>query len=154
MTSRKRRDDGAAIMTRGHFSKERWDALTGELRFRTSRSGGPGGQHVNKVETRVELRFSLPRSLALTDDEKRILQERLSSLLTSGGELRVVARDSRSQWQNRQRAVERFRDILEDALRPRRLRRKSRPSVAANLRRLEAKKRRGEIKRTRHSMGE
>lgn len=120
-----------------------------ELVFRTARSGGPGGQNVNKVETRVELEFDVAGSRGLSHAQKEVLFERLASRITSGGILRVVAQESRSQWSNREQAIKKFVDLLQKALRPRKKRLPTRPSSSARERRLEAKKRKGEKKRMR-----
>ncbi len=125
-----------------------------ELQFRTARSSGPGGQNVNKLETKVELEFDIPRSASLTGDQKRILLDRLASRLSSRGVLRVVAQESRSQWTNRESATKKFVDLLEKALRPRKKRLPTKPSSQARERRIREKKRRGEKKRLRRAREE
>lgn len=121
-----------------------------ELRFRFSRSGGPGGQNVNKRATRAELVFDLASSGSLTPDQKRRASRALSSRLDSRGRVRVTAQASRTQAQNRAQALEALRDLLADALRPPpRPRRPTAPTKAARERRLAAKKARSEIKRRR-----
>src|SRR6056297_3678958 len=87
-----------------------------ELRFNTSRSGGPGGQHANKTETQVELRFSIPESLVLNEEEKQRLLKKLSSKVTKEGELIVTAESKRSQLQNKEEAMEKFYSMVEKAL--------------------------------------
>ncbi|MDH7485674.1 MAG: alternative ribosome rescue aminoacyl-tRNA hydrolase ArfB [Anaerolineae bacterium] len=120
-----------------------------ELEFRFSRSGGPGGQHVNRSATRVELRFDVARSPSLSEEQRQRVLERLAGRLDSEGVLRVVAESERSQWRNRQEAVERFRMLLRQALHiPRRRRRTGLPAWAKE-RRLAEKRRRSEIKRDR-----
>jgi ribosome-associated protein len=114
-----------------------------ELQFRFSRSSGPGGQHANKVSTRVELRFDVARSPSLGPRQRSRLIDRL------GPEVRIVADDERSQVRNRQRAVQRFRDRMADALRVETPRRPTRPSRAARERRLTDKRLRSERKRNR-----
>jgi ribosome-associated protein len=114
-----------------------------ELQFRFSRSSGPGGQHANKVSTRVELRFDVARSPSLGPRQRSRLIERL------GPEVRVVADDERSQVRNRQLAVQRFRDRMAGALRVEAPRRPTRPSRAAKERRLADKRLRSERKRNR-----
>jgi ribosome-associated protein len=114
-----------------------------ELQFRFSRSSGPGGQHANKVSTRVELRFDVARSPSLGPRQRSRLIDRL------GPEVRIVADDERSQVRNRQLAVQRFRHRMADALRVEAPRRPTRPSRAAKERRLADKRLRSERKRNR-----
>ncbi|MFQ6033362.1 MAG: alternative ribosome rescue aminoacyl-tRNA hydrolase ArfB [Candidatus Bipolaricaulia bacterium] len=120
-----------------------------ELRFRFSRSGGPGGQHVNRVETRVELLFDVRRSAHLSDSQRARILEGLKGYIDNEGVLHLFSRATRSQWQNREEVIERFRELLAAALRPRRRRRPTRPSRGARERRLAAKRRRSERKRQR-----
>jgi ribosome-associated protein len=125
-----------------------------EVSFRFSRSGGPGGQNVNKVSSRVEVEFDIMNSQVLNDTQRRRLLQRLSSRLDNNGILRVQVDDSRSQWQNRQIALKRLAELLSNALKVQKRRLPTRRPAAANSRRLEAKKRRGEIKRGRRTDGE
>src|SRR5207302_4010695 len=111
-----------------------------ELEFRTSRSSGPGGQHAQKTETRVEAVFDVERSAALTDVQKRRVAAR------AGPVLRAVAQDERSQARNRELATERLVAQLREALKVPRRRRPTKPSQAAVERRLEQKKRRSKTK--------
>jgi ribosome-associated protein len=117
-----------------------------ELRFRTARSGGPGGQHANKVETQVELRWDLEASVAFTAAEKARLREALGSRLANGHVLRLRARAARSQWANRQAVLERFQALLTEGLRPRRRRRPTAPTRASREARLSAKRRQAQRK--------
>jgi ribosome-associated protein len=112
-----------------------------ELRF--SRSSGPGGQHANTSETRVEAILDVEASSALTDAQKRRV------LAKAGPTLRAIAQDERSQWRNRELAVERLVEQLRRALKVERKRVPTKPSAAARERRLEQKKRRSETKRLR-----
>jgi ribosome-associated protein len=114
-----------------------------EVRFRTSRSSGPGGQHAQKSETRVEALFDVEASEALTAAQKRRVLGR------SGPVLRAVAQDERSQARNRELAVERLAGQLRDALRVERKRVPTKPTAAARERRLEQKRRRSQTKRLR-----
>ncbi|HUO83697.1 MAG TPA: alternative ribosome rescue aminoacyl-tRNA hydrolase ArfB [Thermoanaerobaculia bacterium] len=120
-----------------------------EIRFSTSRSGGPGGQNVNKLETRVTLEFVPAGSSALSDEQKAKIQEKLGTRISREGVLRVSSQKHRSQLQNRDAAVERFAVLIHDALTEQKPRRKTRPSRRAREKRLEEKKRRSETKRTR-----
>ena len=113
-----------------------------EITFRTSRSGGPGGQHVNKVETRVELLFDVRRSPSLSGIQRERILEKLSTRIDSGGVIHVVASASRSQWENKERAIEAFVALVRDSLKVRPVRKKTRPSASARERRLLHKKRR------------
>jgi len=120
-----------------------------ELTFRATRSAGPGGQHVNTSSTRVELTWEPGASPSLDEAQRAVLLDRLKRRLDSRGVLRLVEGGSRSQYQNREAVVERFRKLLEAALRPRRKRKKTRPPASAREGRLREKKRRSEIKRRR-----
>jgi ribosome-associated protein len=117
-----------------------------ELEYRATRSGGPGGQHVNTSASRIELVWDIASSRALTDEQRSRLLARLRSRLDSEGKLRLVASDRRSQLQNKESATERLRDVVAAALVVRKRRMKSAIPRAEKLRRLEAKRRRGEIK--------
>ncbi|HWH34534.1 MAG TPA: alternative ribosome rescue aminoacyl-tRNA hydrolase ArfB [Acidimicrobiales bacterium] len=115
----------------------------GELRWRTSRSGGPGGQHANTSDTRVEVIFDVVASPSLGPGQRRRLRERL------GDEVRAVAADERSQARNRALALERLRTRLASALVVTPPRRATRPTAGSRRRRLDAKRRRSETKRLR-----
>jgi ribosome-associated protein len=114
-----------------------------EIQLRFSRSSGPGGQHAQKSESRVEAVFDVEASSGLTPAQKRRVVAR------AGPVLRAVAQDERSQWRNRELAVERVVAALREALRVERRRVPTKPSAAAKERRLEEKRRRGERKRLR-----
>jgi ribosome-associated protein len=116
-----------------------------EIQLRTSRSSGPGGQHAQKSETRVEAVFDVEASTALTDAQKRRV------VAKAGPVLRAVAQDERSQLRNKDLAVERLVESLREALKVPRRRVATKPSAASKQRRLEAKKRRGQVKRLRGS---
>jgi len=120
-----------------------------ELQFRTSRSGGPGGQNVNKLETRVELLFDVAHSPCIPEYLRQRLLSNLSFKLDSLGILRVVAQDSRSQWKNKQLAIERLSVLLKSELKVRKKRISTKPTKTARENRLRTKKVRGETKRLR-----
>jgi ribosome-associated protein len=111
-----------------------------EFVFQTSRSGGPGGQNVNKVSSKVELRFDVPGSALLTDAQKARILEKLGTYLTQEGTLLVVSQQSRSQLQNRQAVVKKFYELLARAFREPKPRKRTQPSAAANAERLDAKR--------------
>lgn len=120
-----------------------------ELTFKTSRSSGPGGQNVNKVETRVTLLFDLDDSPSLTAEQKATIHATYPGRINKDGILRVTSSKHRSQSANRQAASERFHDLLADALTPHRPRRKTKPPKRADEKRLQEKRQRAEVKRLR-----
>ena len=120
-----------------------------ELLFKASRSGGPGGQHVNKVSSRVTLYFDLEASPSLTPSQKARTRQRLATRVGKNGLLRVVSRKHRSQAANRTAALERFVELLRGALKRAARRKKTRVPSAQKRRRLEQKKRRAGLKRVR-----
>jgi ribosome-associated protein len=121
-----------------------------ELQFRFSRSGGPGGQNVNRRETQVELVFDVDGSSALGPRQRARIRQRLANRIDADGRLRIVASEERTQARNRDIAVERFRSLLADALRPDPpKRRPTKPSKAATERRIAGKRRRSTVKRGR-----
>ena len=121
-----------------------------ELTFRYTRSGGPGGQHVNTSSTRVELVFDVAGSPALTEPERSLARRRLRTRLDSEGRLRVVAQDERSRARNRAIAIERLVALMREALRPPPPpRRPTRPTRSATEERLGEKRRAGARKRLR-----
>lgn len=122
------------------------------IRFQFTRSGGPGGQHVNKVATRVVLLFDVVRSEALSDEQKHILVRVLRRRIDRNGVLRIGVQKSRSQWVNREAAVERLAALISHALAPRKKRKPSKPTSVATARRLEQKRRRGGRKRSRSAV--
>jgi ribosome-associated protein len=124
-----------------------------ELTFRATRSAGPGGQHVNTSSTRVELLWDVAGSPSLEEAQRALLLDRLGRRVDSRGVLRLVEARSRSQHQNREAAVERFTALLEAALKPRRVRKKTRPPASLREERLREKKRRSEVKRGRSRPG-
>jgi protein subunit release factor B len=125
-----------------------------EIRFRTSRAGGPGGQNVNKVETRVEAVWDLDGSAAFTDTQKARIRSELHTRVGADGTIRVVSQRHRSQSRNREAAIDRLRALVAGALRPRRKRRATRPTQASRESRMESKRRRAETKRHRRTTSE
>lgn len=120
-----------------------------ELTARATRSGGPGGQHVNTSSTRIEITWDVTRTAALTDEERVRVLSRLGTRVSEDGTVRVVASDSRSQRQNRERAEERLVELIRRALAVAKPRKRTRAPRAAVEARLERKRRRGERKRER-----
>jgi ribosome-associated protein len=114
-----------------------------EIELRFSRSSGPGGQHAQKTETRVEAVFDVAGSVTLTDAQKTHIVDR------AGPVLRAVAQDERSQWRNRELALERLATEIRQALATRRSRRPTAPTRASREQRLAEKRRRGDVKRLR-----
>lgn len=122
-----------------------------ELEYRASRSGGPGGQHVNTSSTRIELVWDVVATTALDDAQRALVLARLGPRLDAAGRIRLVSSGSRSQLRNREAGTERLRRLVADALVPPRPRKRTRPTAAAKARRLDAKRRRSALKRTRRA---
>jgi ribosome-associated protein len=121
--------------------------LESEMDFQTSRSSGPGGQNVNKVESRVTLRFNVPQSIILSEEEKQRLTSKLS--LTTEGDLIVNSQETRSQVKNKEIAIQKFYDLLKEGLVKKKVRKVTRPSKASQRKRIDAKKKHGEKKKLR-----
>jgi ribosome-associated protein len=120
-----------------------------EFTFTATRSSGPGGQNVNKVSTRVELRFDVKESALLTAEEKEIILAKLVKRINTAGELILVAQNDRSQLKNKEKVVEKFYILLVKALTPVKKRKPTRPSRAAKEKRLEEKRMQSEKKESR-----
>ncbi len=120
-----------------------------ELQYRASRSGGPGGQHVNTSSTRIELLWDLTGSRVVTEEQRDRLRTKLAARLDADGMVRVVASDRRSQQQNKQAADERLASLIDRALHVPKARRATKPTRASKERRLTDKKRHAERKRNR-----
>ncbi len=120
-----------------------------EIEFRASRAGGPGGQHVNRRSTRVEARWDVLASQAVTEEERERILQRLSGRISKDGVLRVVAYKERSQARNKELAAARMQELVRDALRVEKPRRKTRPPKSAEEKRLRSKQRRKKIKEMR-----
>jgi ribosome-associated protein len=117
-----------------------------EFLFSASRSGGPGGQNVNKVSTKVELRFNIPNSILLIEKEKEILLIRLQKKINSEGFLIIVSQSERSQLKNKEKTIEKFYTLLKKSLTPKKKRKPTRPNAAAKEKRLEEKRMKAEKK--------
>ena len=123
-----------------------------ELSFRFSRSSGPGGQHVQKTSTRVELLFDVAISPSLTDYQRARIQERLASHIDSAGVLHLVAQSERSQLRNREEVVGRFQALMRGALKRRKIRRATHPTARSIERRLRGKRKRSGLKQMRRDI--
>jgi ribosome-associated protein len=111
-----------------------------EFDFNASRSGGAGGQHVNKVSSKIELRFHVDNSTLLTPEEKEILKQKLANKINNDGYLQIVSQTERSQLLNKQLAVTKFYQLLDKALTPVKRRKATKPTKASIQARLQEKK--------------
>lgn len=123
--------------------------LEKEFRFSSSRSSGPGGQNVNKVNSKIELRFSITKSLLLSDLEKFKIRQKLKNRINIDDELVITSQIERSQLKNKKYTVDRFFQLLEQALKPVKKRKATRPSKSSVEKRLKRKKMAGEKKANR-----
>ncbi|WP_163716421.1 alternative ribosome rescue aminoacyl-tRNA hydrolase ArfB [Mangrovibacterium lignilyticum] len=123
--------------------------LSSEFVFQTSRSSGPGGQNVNKVNSRVELRFDVINSALLHEEQKAIICRKLASRLTTEGVLLLASQENRSQLRNKELVIARFYELLAHALKPQKNRRATRPTKGSVERRIQSKKIRAERKSSR-----
>lgn len=121
-----------------------------ELEITTSRAGGPGGQHVNKTDSRITVRWNVKTTSVLNEYQKELIQEKLSSRLTSEGDLIVHNSESRSQLQNRKNALANLANEIETALKVPKKRKPTRVSKSAQAARLDTKSHRGDIKKMRN----
>ncbi|HZK08992.1 MAG TPA: alternative ribosome rescue aminoacyl-tRNA hydrolase ArfB [Bacteroidales bacterium] len=123
--------------------------LDSELTFRASRSSGPGGQNVNKVNTRIELRFNVANSLLLSPELKALLTEKLKNRISADGDLIIAAQESRSQAENKKIATEKFYLLLQKAFAPQKARKRFRLSREHKQKRLDEKQRQAQKKELR-----
>ena len=128
--------------------------MEGEFIFSTSRSGGPGGQNVNKVSTKVELRFNLRLTSAFTEKEKELIITRLKNKINKESEIILVSQSERTQLMNKELVTDKFYDLVSKALTIQKKRRSTRPTLSSKIKRLEGKRIRGNIKKLRKDSGE
>ncbi len=124
-------------------------AFSKELEFQTSRSRGPGGQHVNKVETKVTLLFNIPNSEVLNDAEKQTILSKHKSKINAEGWLQITAQDTRSQQRNKEIAIQKFHRLLLKSFVEKKVRKPSKPKKSAIEKRLKEKKNQSEKKANR-----
>ena len=126
----------------------------GGMRFQFARSGGPGGQNVNKLNTKAEVWVAISALRGMREDAIRRLREMAGSRLTAEDEIHIVAQTSRTQEANRAAVLQKLRELLVRAMHRPKIRRKTRPTAGSRRRRIENKRRRGEIKSQRSQIGE
>jgi ribosome-associated protein len=128
--------------------------LENEFVYSTSRSGGPGGQNVNKVSTKVELRFNLSLTSLFSEDEKELLFRKLKNRITRDGELVLVSQSERTQLMNKKIVTDKFYELFSRALHVPVKRRATKPTLTSKVKRLEGKKIRGKVKLSRKKYDE
>lgn len=128
------------------------EMLMSELLFTSSRSGGPGGQNVNKVNSKVTLKWDVAKSTLLNEEQQQIIIRKLSSRLTKEGILILTAQDKRSQLQNKEEVISKLNQLLVKAFTPKKVRKKTKPGKAAQQARITDKKQRSEKKQWRKKL--
>ena len=123
-----------------------------EVVFTASRSGGAGGQNVNKVNTKVTLKFDVAGSQVLQEEEKAIVLKKLASRLTKEGILVLVSQDARTQFQNKEKVIQKFEKLMIRAFEKRKVRKPTKPTKASSENRIEKKKQQGEKKKWRRKL--
>jgi len=123
--------------------------LVAELVFTTARSSGPGGQNVNKVNSKVMLKFDVTNSLLLSDEQKQVLLKKLASKITREGILTLTAQDKRSQLENKEAVIQKFNQLLTKAFTPTKKRKATKPTKASKQARMKSKKQHSEKKKWR-----
>jgi ribosome-associated protein len=131
------------------ISESKQEKLISECRFSASRSGGAGGQNVNKVNTKVELRFNVRESAVLSDEEKILVESKLYNRINADNEIVLTCSTERSQLKNKVGVTKRFVKLVERALIPQKDRRKTKPTLASKIKRLQRKKIQSEKKQLR-----
>ena len=129
-----------------------YQLLGKEIVFTTSRSSGPGGQNVNKVNTKVTLKFDIVNSQVLTDEEKQILMGKLASRITTEGVLVLTAQDKRSQSQNKEAVIQKLEKLFVKAFEKKKVRKATKPSKGAVENRITGKKHQSENKKWRQKL--
>jgi ribosome-associated protein len=122
------------------------EQLLAEVQFSASRSSGPGGQNVNKVNTKIELRFSVQQSAVLDENQKQLIVSKLKNRINNQGELLITSSAERTQWKNREKATQKFLELIEKALTKPRKRKQTKPTEASRLKRIENKKKQAQKK--------
>jgi ribosome-associated protein len=125
------------------------EQLLTEVQFSASRSSGPGGQNVNKVNTKIELRFSVQESEVLDELQKQLILLKLKNRINNQGELLVTSSAERTQWRNKEKTTKKFFELIEKSLTKPRKRKKTQPTMSSRLKRMENKKKLGKKKQLR-----